>query len=113
VSDRPAWQRGYVIATMAVIGGTLAYALCTWGGWTRLSSILPRHLVDDGPAHRADRLLRRHPVGHGGALVGGGLAAATALPPALPPPPVQLLAAWALTSFAIAALFYIWSMWPF
>ena len=36
VTERPTWQRVHVITTLAVIGGTLAYALCTWGGWTRL-----------------------------------------------------------------------------
>src|SRR5688500_18178129 len=104
---RPAWQRVYVIATLAVIGGTLAYALCTWGGWTRLQldPYSGEWWWQAGPTqsipinYYGDLLW-----GAGGALAGG---AAGALGTALHRRPLsqttqQLLAAWAITGFLFA-----------
>lgn len=115
---RPPWQRAYAIATCAVIGGTLAYALCTWGGWTRLQLDPYRGTWwwQDGPTqtiainYYGDLLW-----GLGGAVVGGGLAAAVTAIVRRPMSPsvVQLLAAWAMTGFALTGLFYTWSLWPF
>jgi hypothetical protein len=115
---RPRWQRVYVITTLAVIGGTLAYALCTWGGWTRLQldPYSGAWWWQDGPTqtvpinYYGDLLW-----GLGGAALGGG---AGALGTALYRRPLsettlQLLAAWAITGFLFAGLFYTWSLWPF
>src|SRR3954468_17516476 len=32
----PRWQRGYIIATCAIIGFAFAYAACDWGQWPKL-----------------------------------------------------------------------------
>lgn len=107
-----------MIATFAVIGGTLAYALCTWGGWTRLQ-LDPydgRWWWEAGPTqtiainYYGDLLW-----GLGGAAVGAALGAAvtSSYRRPLPPSLITLLGAWALTSFVLTGLFYTWSLWPF
>ena len=32
----PRWQRAWAVATCALIGGALAFALCDWARWPRL-----------------------------------------------------------------------------
>ena len=78
----PRWQRAYVIATCALIGGAFAYAACDWGQWPRLTY---RPLTGDD--HDARRRRRDHdrrtsaPIAWGvggaacGALVGALLCA--------------------------------------
>ena len=117
-TERPGWQRPYVICTLAVIGGTLAYALCTWGGWTRL-----QHDPYSGDWWWQAGPTQTIPInyygdilwGLGGAALGAAVgAAATALhKKPLSGATVGLLAAWAMTSFVLAGLFYTWSLWPF
>src|SRR5438874_2343513 len=36
----PRWQRAFVIAACALIGGAFAYAACDWGQWPKLT-LLP------------------------------------------------------------------------
>ena len=117
VADVPRWQRVYAIATCAVIGAALAYGLCDWSGWPRLT-LEPYQGTwswPDGPT-------RPVPInyygtllwGAGGALA-GGLVGALALrlrPRPLADRLVVLLAAWALTAIVIAAGFYAWNLWP-
>ncbi len=114
----PRWQRVYAFATAAVIGGALAYALCDWSGWPRLTLDPYRGgwSWPDGPT-------RTVPInyygtllwGAGGAAVGAGLAALATWRRGRPLPAtiLVLLAAWALTAFVLAGGFYTWSLWPF
>jgi hypothetical protein len=114
----PSWHRAYAIATCAVIGGTLAYALCTWGGWTRLQHDPYRDTWwwQAGPTQAI-------PINYYGDILWGlGGAAAGALVGAagmrvwrrpLSSSTVSLLAAWAMTCFVLSGLFYTWSLWPF
>ncbi len=117
-AGRPGWQRVHAIATAAVIGGTLAYALCDWAGWTRL-----QHDPYDGAWWWQDGPTQRVPINYygallwaaGGAVAGGGVAMiGTALyRRPLPAALVAVLAAWALTGVALAGLYYTWNLWPF
>jgi hypothetical protein len=117
-SERPAWQRVHAIAAVAVIGGTLAYALCDWSGWTRLQ-------LDpyDGSWWWQDGATRKVPINYyggllwalGGAAVGAGLATlVTALWRRPVPAAVSaVLSAWALTGVALTGAYYTWNLWPF
>lgn len=118
VAGAPApWQRVYVIALSAVIGGTIAYAACDWSGWTRLQLDPYRGAWwwQDGPTQKlAINYYGTILWGLGGAAVGGALAALITLRRrALPAPLVSLLAAWALSGFLLAGVYYTWSLWPF
>jgi hypothetical protein len=117
-TERPRWQHAYLIATLSVIGGCMAYALCTWGGWTRL-----QHDPYGGSWWWQSGPTQSIPInyygdilwGLGGAAVGGVLGAAVGRVYRRPlsSSTVNLLTAWAMTSFLLAGLFYTWSLWPF
>lgn len=115
---RPRWQNAYVIVAIAIIGGTLAYALCDWGGWTRLQHdpYTGDWWWDDGPTHKvAINYYGTILWGLGGAAV-GALVASVALRVyrrTLPSPAITVLGAWALTGVAFGALYYAWTLWPF
>ncbi len=115
---RPRWHTVQAIACAAVIGWTLAYALCDWSGWPRLT-------FDE---YRAEWLWTRGPTprvpinylggllwGAGGALL-GVVAAALGLAlwrRPLPAAVLGLAAAWAITGVALAGTYYTWTIWPF
>ena len=77
-AQAPPWQRVYVIAALAIIGGTIAYGMCDWGGWTRL-----QHDPYTGAWWWADGPTQKVAINYygmllwalGGAAVGGALAA--------------------------------------
>jgi len=114
----PRWQRVFAIATAAVIGWSLAYALADWGGWHRLtydshhgSWSWPTGPTPRVPINYYGGLL----WGAGGAVVGGAIAAlaARAWGRPLPAPVIALLGAWALTGIALTGAYYTWMLWPF
>ena len=112
----PRWQRAYIIATCAIIGGAFAYAACDWGRWPRLSY---RPLTGDIAMH--DKLgavtinyLGTVAWGLGGAacgiLVGAALCAAMRKP--WPERALQLFGAWAITAILLAGSYYTWNLSP-
>ena len=115
---RPRWQTVQAIACAAVIGWTLAYALCDWSGWPRLTfdEYRSEWLWTSGPTPRL-------PINYmGGLLWGLGGAALGALTAtlalalwrrSLPPAALGLATAWALTGVALAGTYYTWTLWPF
>jgi hypothetical protein len=117
-ADRPPWQRTYVIAMAAIIGGLIGYGLCDWGGWTRL-----QHDPYTGAWWWQSGPSQRIPINYYGNLlwgVGGGAVGALFGSVAMrlhrrrvPPAVINLLGAWALTAFALAGLYYVWTLWPF
>jgi hypothetical protein len=112
----PVVQRAHLIACSAVIAGCLAYMLCDFGGWPKLTYLpyegewrvaatppSPSAMVYPGMLLWA--LL--------GAALGGG-AAALISKKVQPGRGVQrLFGAWAALSFGLVALYFLWSLWPF
>ncbi len=116
--ERPSWQRVYVIATAAIIGGSLAYFLCDWGGWTRLQydPYTGAWWWQDGPTQKvAINYYGTVLWALGGGAVGGAVAALALRlhRRPLPSEAIAVLAAWALTGFALGGLYYVWTLWPF
>jgi hypothetical protein len=111
----PRWQRAYVIATCALIGGALAYALCDWARWPRLSYEPVTGDVTMHPrAATAITYLGNVAWGLGGATCGalvGAAACAIAKKP-WPERVLRLFGAWAITAVAMAGLYYTWTLWP-
>ncbi|HVV83457.1 MAG TPA: hypothetical protein VHE35_10315 [Kofleriaceae bacterium] len=115
---RPRWQSVQAIACAAVVGWTLAYALCDWGGWHRLTydPYLARWTWTSGPTPRVPiNYLGGLLWGLGGAVVGASVAALglRLWRRPLPPTVLGLAAAWALTGVALAGTYYMWTIWPF
>ncbi len=117
-STMPRWQLRYAIACCAIIGWSLAYTLASWGGWTKL--------FYDPLSRRwwwGDTAATPIPInywglvlwGIGGAAFGVAVAAIAARLWRRPlPGAVQLLlGAWAMTGFAYAGTYYMWTLWPF
>ncbi|MEZ4402292.1 MAG: hypothetical protein R3B06_19865 [Kofleriaceae bacterium] len=113
----PRWARTQLVAVAAIIGGALAYALCDWGGWTRLT--FDPYLgtwswragaTQPVPINYYGNLLWAAGGSAAGAAIGWGLARV----PALARPAARGLGvAWALTAVGLAAFYYLWSLWPF
>ncbi len=115
---RPRWQDVQVIGCAMVIGWALAYALCDWSGWPRLTydPYVGRWYWAAGPTQSV-------PINYQGNLlwgVGGGVVAGLAaaaglamwrrpLPPAL----LDLSSVWAVTAVGLAGTYYTWNLWPF
>ena len=113
----PEWQRRYVVGCCAIIGFALAYVLCDFGMWPRLTYFPYErefHFVTD-PGSIPSNYLGMVLWGLGGALVAGVLAtlAVRRVKLELPRTWVRLFGAWALTSFALAGGYFTWNLWPF
>jgi hypothetical protein len=112
----PRWQRAFVIATCAVIGGAFAYAACDWGQWPKLT-IFPV-TGDVGMHDRAGAVEMTYlgivAWGLGGAatgaIVGAALCAVFRRP--WPDRALQLFGAWAITAILLAGSYYTWNVWP-
>ena len=113
----PRWQRAYVCGTCAVIGFALAYALCDFGGWPRLSYLPYEGAWTFSPPSDLVSMtyVGTFLWGVGGALVAAGVGAGATLvwKRPLPAAGFGLLAAWAMTAFLLAGLYYTWNIWPF
>ena len=116
MAAEPRWHRTYVIALGAVIGGALAYALVDWGGWSRAT-------YDPYRDRWSWRSGATPTIGinyYGGLLWGLGGAAVGAVVGRIAARwqvvrtdrARTLLAAWALTSVALAGAYYWWNLWP-
>jgi hypothetical protein len=110
------WQRAYVIAACALIGGAFAYAACDWGLWPRLTYLpLSGELVMHAPAGTLGiTYLGVVAWGVGGAaagaLVGAALCAIVRKP--WPDRALQLFGLWAITAILLAGSYFTWSVWP-
>ena len=112
------WQVVYAAVMCSIIGWAVAYVLCDWGGWPRLTYFPYEHewrMV----AGRAG-LVPMNYVGTvlwgvGGALVGAALGAGAARlwRRPLPKSAVPLLGLWAMTAFLYGGTYYMWNLWPF
>jgi hypothetical protein len=112
----PRWQRAYVIAVCAIIGGSFAYAACDWGQWPRLTyHPMTGELTMTAPIG-AITIVYLGIVAWGvggaavGALVGFVLCAITRKP--WPDRALQLFGAWAITGVLLAGSYYTWNLWP-
>jgi len=112
----PRWQRAYVIAMCAIIGGAFAYAACDWGHWPRLTyrPLTGDIMMKEPVAAVSINYLGTVAWGLGGAgcgaLVGYALCAATRK--AWPDLALQLFGAWAITAILLAGSYYTWNLWP-
>lgn len=112
----PRWQRAFVIATCAVIGGAFAYAACDWGQWPKLTMfpLTGDVAMHDRPGAIALTYLGTVAWGLGGAacgaIVGAALCAIVRRP--WPDRALQLFGAWAITAILLAGSYYTWSLWP-
>ena len=112
----PRWQRAYVVATCALIGGAFAYAACDWGRWPRLTYLpLSGELtLSPPPGALAITYLGVVAWGFGGlvcgALVGAGLCAIVKR--TWPDRVLLLFGAWAITAILLAGGYYTWNLWP-
>jgi hypothetical protein len=114
----PRWQRAYVCGTCAVIGFALAYTLCDFGGWPKLH-YLPYErawtFASSIPERTSMNYVGTFLWGLGGGVVGAGVGAAVTMVWKRPLPRVAfgLLAAWSMTAFVLAGMYYTWNLWPF
>jgi hypothetical protein len=112
----PRWQRAYAIATCALIGAALAYALCDWAQWPRLSYLPVRGTWTMHPPGGAIAITYFGNVAWGiggaacGALIGGGVVAIVKRP--LPERALQLLGAWSITAILLVGAYFTWTVWP-
>jgi hypothetical protein len=112
----PRWQRAFVIAACAVIGGAFAYAACDWGQWPRLALLPLRDELTLHPPAGSISIEYLGIVAWGaggailGALVGVALCAITRKP--WPERALQLFGAWAITAILLAGSYYTWNLWP-
>ena len=112
----PRWQRAYVVATCAVIGAMLAYALCDWAQWPRLAYLPVTGELTLHPNGGAIAITYLGNVawGLGGAACGallGASACAIANKP-WPERALRLLGAWSITAVLLAGFYYTWTLWP-
>ena len=117
-ADRPRWQTVQALGCAAVIGWTIAYVLCDWGGWHRLTYDQYRGAWswNTGPTPRI-------PINYMGIILWGigGAAVAVVLTLVglrlwrrpLPSSVLDLGTAWAFTGVGLAGTYYTWSLWPF
>jgi hypothetical protein len=113
----PAWQRRFLVATAAIVGYSVGYVLCDFGGFSKLTYEPVERVwhFTDRPTPLSMQYLGIVLWGVCGALVAGGLAyGATRLVDREVSGQVNTLAgAWALTAFGYAGLYYTWGLWPF
>ena len=110
------WQRAYIIAMCAVIGGAFAYAACVWGLWPTLTYLpVSGDLVLTPPGGALTiTYLGIVAWGFGGGAVGTLVGAALCIIVRKPWPDraLQLFGAWAITAILLAGSYFTWSVWP-
>jgi hypothetical protein len=112
----PAWQRAYVIAICALIGGAFAYTACDWGGWPRITyHPLTRELaMRKAGGSLTIGYLGVVAWGLGGAAVGAtvGAALCAIFKKPWPDRALHLFGAWAITGIVLAGSYYTWNLFP-
>ena len=114
----PNFQRVFLLACAGVIGYALAYVLCDFAAWPRLT-----YFPDEGGWRFTTRLPGGVPMNYVGTVlwgVGGGAVAVAAAAVATrvfdrPAPAVllRLAGAWAVTAAGFAGAYFLWNLWPF
>jgi hypothetical protein len=115
----PGWQRAFVLATCALIGGAAAYAACDWGGWPRVT-LLPatgQITVRPPPGALSIPFLGIVAWGVGGGACGvvvGALLCHRSMfgRSRWSDRSLQLFGAWAITAVLLAGSYYTWNLWP-
>lgn len=108
------WQRGYLVATCAIIGAAFAYAACDWGKWPRLLyyPLQERWTFDQRPGVA----ITYHGLvlwGLGGFVVGALVGAlAGRFIKTWSARTLQLFGAWAITAIVLGGSYYTWNLWP-
>jgi len=114
----PRWQVVYAAVMTAILGWSIAYVLCDWAGWPRLTYFPYEHAwrfvagkAGQVPMNYVGTIL----WGLSGGLVGAALGAVGARlwRRPLPQRAIALLGAWAMTAFLYAGSYYMWNLWPF
>jgi hypothetical protein len=116
----PTWQRAYVIAACALIGGAFAYSACDWGAWPRLTY---HPLTGTVAMHKAGGAITINYIGSvawglggaaAGAVVGGALSWVVGglLKKPWSDRMLQLFGAWAITGVILAGCYYTWNLYP-
>ena len=112
----PAWQRAYIVATCAVIGGAFAYAACDWAHWPRLTyrPVTGDILMTSPPGTITVNYLGTVAWGLGGAAVGAlvGAALCAAFKRVWADRTMHLFGAWAITGIVLTGAYYTWNLWP-
>lgn len=116
IATMPTWQRAYVIAACALIGGAFAYTACDWGGWPRITY---HPLTSTIAMHKAGSSITINYIGViawgvGGAAVGAvvGAALCALIKKPLLDRTLQLFGAWAITGVLLAGCYYTWNLYP-
>jgi hypothetical protein len=115
----PAWQRAYVVATIALSGAVLAACAASFGSWPRLIY---------APYDRAWVLASEPPAGATAAMVFMGIVAWAVAAGVvvgatthvglrwrtrpLPLGTLRVVGAWALTACALCGSYFVWMIWP-
>jgi len=114
----PSWQRTYLVVCSGVIGFCLAYVLCDFSGWPRLTYFpyerewrFVAGPAGDVPMSYIGIIL----WGAGGAIVGAVLAYVASRLARRPMSDrwLTLWGGWAVAAFVYAGLYYTWNLWPF
>ena len=112
----PSWQRAYVIAMCAIIGGAFAYTACDWGQWPRLTyrPLTGAFMTKASPGIVTINYIGTVAWGLGGAAVGAVVGHVLCMVTKKPWPEraLQLFGAWAITGIVLAGSYYTWNLWP-
>ncbi len=117
-SAMPRWQRAYLAACFAAMGFCVAYVLCDYAEWPRLTYDQygrSWELVDGRVVGLPSNYVGTVLWGLGGAAVGGaaGWVVGTVRRRALSNAALSLVGAWTVSAFIYGGLYYTWSLWPF
>ena len=112
----PRWQRAYIIAMCAIIGGAFAYTACDWGRWPRLFyHPLRGHIVMKTRGSAIDiGYLGIFAWGIGGAAAGivVGAVMCALVRRRWADRTLHLFGAWAITAIVLAGAYYTWNLYP-
>lgn len=112
----PTWQRAYVVAMCAIIGGAFAYTACDWAQWPRL--IYHPLTGDIGMTPKVGAItinyLGTFAWGLGGAAVGTlvGAMFCRLANRRWTDRVLHLFGAWAITGILLAGSYYTWNLYP-
>ena len=114
----PRYQVAYLASCVAAIGGTLFYLLCDFGQWPLLmyDPYLHQWLIAEVAPSAAVMVYPGMILwGFCGAISAAALTLILASRVSWKPSStaLNLLGGWALISFVVTALYFLWGLWPF